>query len=304
METRVQRERNTQNMLDKIVKFNTSRRNEYHELASNIQVNYGIDHYVDLLSNLDNFGYTVRNNYKAISDLSDSELVTLERELRFTVQFLGLNISDIKTEPGFSAIQAHFPFSGMVYPRIEFWRFVSENARDPFRRFFSNAMGALAGDQEANRRATVLPQQAIQQLKSLTVEAVYQAASNLSREKAQEMLRELGYCTVIAMQIVTDWGPALSMAAFASGNIAVGLAISKVTLFFDLTLVIIEFHETRDLDKAISTITEKFVLKVIGVRAADTIANNIPKNLSNAEIRRKLEQSIRTLFESMNKITR
>ena len=276
METRLQKEENIQNLLDKVVKFNTSKRNEYYDLARHIHANYGIDHYVDLLSNLENFDLTIKNNEKAIGGFSNTDLVALEQELQFTAQILGLNASGSHLETGFIATNVNFPFSPFEFrnPFDALGHFLSENSRDPIIRLFGNVMSAMSGNQEANNRATAL-----------------------SREMGQAMAREMGSAAIRGMQVASELGPVLSMAAFASGNIVLGIAIGKTTSVINITLAYIEYRRTGDRRQFVLAITSKAAFILIGGQASNSMGQLA--GLGKAEVMARIQPAIELLVSEV-----
>jgi hypothetical protein len=126
METRTQTQETVRNLLNRIIDFNRDKHREYSELGFNIQRDYSLDDYVDMLSYMDNCGNNLYNNEEAINELSDADLLKLEQALKYTTEFIGLSTQNIQWGTGYRAIEADFPtFDYFNFPNpLEFFLYL------------------------------------------------------------------------------------------------------------------------------------------------------------------------------------
>jgi hypothetical protein len=97
-----ERRERTVELLRNIIQYNKTRRDRYYELSLDIQNNYGLNDYIDLHAQLENYGTILGENEERVYEVSDNEFEQIEQALIQTASlsdFLCNWQGIIKTEP-------------------------------------------------------------------------------------------------------------------------------------------------------------------------------------------------------------
>jgi len=114
MGAREQIQATIRSLLDKIIQFNMAKYNEYYELCLEIQRDYNISDFIDMLSYMKNCCESLKGNDEPINNLSITDVVELEQMLKVTADFIGVNTNGINTRMG-NANRTNYPLPDYSY---------------------------------------------------------------------------------------------------------------------------------------------------------------------------------------------
>ncbi|MCL2805262.1 MAG: hypothetical protein FWD26_04925 [Treponema sp.] len=147
-------------LLEMIIKFNNSKYNEYNELCLHIQRNYLVNKFLDMFNYLYNSCNNLNNNtLRLFNELSDNDILIYGHELCYTIQYLGLNLTDTN----YYSIPVQFnPFAGSDNPIQDFWNFIISHVRSINLFWLFNEV--LLGNKAAQSQIRMIWKQARRQL--------------------------------------------------------------------------------------------------------------------------------------------
>jgi len=100
----------------------------------------------------------------------------------------------------------------------------------------------------------------------------------------------------IIWETISDWGPVISMTAYATGLFKIGLVVDGITIAADFTPAINDFIQTGNLTKFTQTIAARSASFLIRRGASDVAVRNLTRGLREDEIARKIRMALETLI--------
>ena len=101
----------------------------------------------------------------------------------------------------------------------------------------------------------------------------------------------------IVMQIISDWGPVISLTFYATGFSKISLVISGITIAADLTPIINALIQTGDLNKFIKDTAELSASYLVRLSINDAAVRNLTRGLGVDEIANNIGRALGILVE-------